>query len=173
MAANAQTDGTVTMAAVGSGGDRDATAPGLQINEGDSVTLTLTANGLTAGRVLGTLNYGGGTATYGQNQDYIGPNLGGAQSSFDMTHPTTTQAFTITTRDDSDPEGEETFVFSYGGPPAALGATPATWSSGAPQTITVTILDDDGPPPGTVSFSAANDNGDRDPGTADITQEQR
>ncbi|MDD9869128.1 MAG: hypothetical protein OXU50_04460, partial [Gammaproteobacteria bacterium] len=144
MAASAQTAGTVTFSATGSGGDRDATAPGLQINEGDSVTLTVTANGLTAGRVLGTLNYGGGTATYGQNQDYIGPNVGGAQSSFDLTHPTTTQAFTITTRDDSDLEGEETFVFSYSGSPVGLGATPASWSSGAPLTITVTILGNDG-----------------------------
>ena len=157
------------MAAVGSGGDRDATAPGLQINEGDSVTVTITANGLTAGRVLGSLNYGGGTAIYGQNADYLGPNSGSATSSYGITHPATSQAFTITTRDDSDPEGDETFVLSLPSAPVHLdtsgAATGDQWTNGAPTSITVTILANDGytppTPTPTPSFSIAVDESTR------------
>ncbi|MDD9807696.1 MAG: hypothetical protein OXU34_05415, partial [Gammaproteobacteria bacterium] len=55
--AEAQTAGTIT---VTSDIDRDSTTDGVQINEGDTVALTLTANGLASGSVFVRLRIRGG-----------------------------------------------------------------------------------------------------------------
>ena len=147
--AEAQTAGTVTFSATGSGGDRDPTAAGLQVDEGDTVTLTITANGLTAGRVSASWGLAqSGTAVYSDTA--MGGDLTANLDSFvlgsrnqftTIMAPATTAQFTFTITDDTDREDAETIVFSFGADPFESGATPATFTNGPDLTVTIHASD--------------------------------
>ncbi|MDD9870392.1 MAG: hypothetical protein OXU41_02515, partial [Gammaproteobacteria bacterium] len=134
--AEAQTAGTLTIAATGSGGDRDSTATGLQVDEGDTITVTATAHGKTAGRVRVQVGVTGTASSSDRVGDFDVSILGGLI----LIGADTTQASeTFRVNDDSHREGDETVIFTISGFEAIDSPVPSTWSIGSPSSVTVTI----------------------------------
>ena len=150
--AEAQTAGTITFSATGSGGDRDPATAGLQVDEGDTLTVTVTANGLTAGTIIGAFGSAqtGATAVYHQasqggdffaSGDYQPSIFNGRDVGIRITAPTTTDVETFTIIDDDDREDAETIIFSFGAGPNAVSTTPATFTYGPDLTVTIRASD--------------------------------
>ena len=147
--AAAQTAGTLTIAAVNDNGDRDATAPGLQVDEGDTVTVTITAHGKTAGLVnVNALPTGSATSSASNQPPADVHNTRGASPGGRITGAvfsgTTTDTVDLSITADNMAEGDETITFTLDGSSvAAAGATPASWTVGAPNSVTFTIRRND------------------------------
>ncbi len=142
--------GTITLAATGNNGDRDPVAPGLQVDEGDSITLTATFHGKTGGSVAARLAITG-NAIFQRLGDTGGDvdsqsNTGlvtlvanaGADSDF--------RVFPVI--DDTVPEDDETITFSLTNLIQPTASTPSTWTRGTPDSVTITIRANDAVTPG-------------------------
>ena len=149
--AAAQTVGTMTLVATSNNGDRDAVASGLQVDEGDIITLTTTFHGKTGGRVI-IQAVASGTANFP---------LSGQITGFDVTPsrrsniPTVQFDTGIGSSDvvtidvpvfnDALTEGDETLTFTLTGLPTfASGTGSASWVIGTPDSVTITIRANDG-----------------------------
>ena len=145
--AAAQTAGTVTISATNNNGDRDPATPGLQVDEGDEVTLTVTAHGLTAGSIIGNVR-SSGSATRGiagSGADLIsnsGETWGFQTDTRTATGSTAILVHSVT--DDGQAEADETATFPLATifPSNPVPAT--TWIVGTPDSVTITIRANDG-----------------------------
>ena len=172
--------GTVTLAASISGGDKDATTPGLQAEEGDTITLTATFHGRTTTtgltRVLATVS---GTATHVLSNDMMPSNPGEdgdlrsaaggmvaaphyARFVNNFGDGRESVDFVVTVIDDSRAEGDETIEYTlvttdFVWLPAASGTTGPTapLAIGTPGSVTITILESDQPEIATAAFTTA------------------
>ena len=123
--AEAQTDGTVTLSATGNNGDRDATAPGLQVDEGDEITVTVTAHGLTAGTIGIDYNYAGTAASVADYHDRGNPARVDTGDTVDAVGGgVTSNHFTI--RDDTIAEADETIIITLTNISLITGTIPFT-----------------------------------------------
>ena len=146
--------GLISLAVAGSGGDRDSTAPGLQVDEGDTIVLTTTFHGKTGGAVQARVD-ASGTARYQLNgdaasvpYDISAPVL--QTSAFaNITHNVSdageTKITNFSVRDDTESENDETLILTLSGMPGAFGAPTgsAAWTFGTPNSVTVTIRAND------------------------------
>ena len=145
--------GLISLSVTGSGGDRDSTAPGLQVDEGDTIVLTTTFHGKTGGTIQTRVD-ASGTARYQLDGDaasvpYDISAVSLQTSAFSpVSHgaldagETATTNFTV--RDDSLSEDDETLILTLSGTPTVLGATgSAAWMFGTPNSVTVTIRAND------------------------------
>ena len=172
--------GTVTLAASGDNGDRDPGTPGLQVEEGDVITLTATFHGRTTGsgltRVQATAM---GTATHVLNDDTMPSNpgeMGDLQSaagsmvaaphyarfSNNFADGRESVNFLVTVIDDMRAEGEETIEymlvtndFIWSPPTGGQPGPSAPLSIGTPASVTITILESDQPEIATAAFTTA------------------
>ena len=128
----AQTAGTVTISATGNNGDRDPATPGLQVDEGDTLTITVTANGLSAGEVFPEVVENWGNDIVGNILNRIRFSEGGSLDSVHLV------------RDDNEVEGDETFTVTLLSNIVIAGAVPSTWTVGTPSSVTITIRANDG-----------------------------
>jgi len=130
---------------VGDNGDRDATAPGLQVDEGDTVTLTVTAHGKTAGlvRVRATVTGNAGFSTDGQTErDVHYSAASGLQS--DVGAGTTTDPLILSITADNMAEDDERITFTLDASSiVTVSASPASWTVGTPGSVTFTIRRND------------------------------
>ena len=140
--AEAQTARTITVTATGDNGDRDATAPGLQVNEGDVVTVSITIDGLTSGLLVASTAISGTAAIDGA--DFTTSNRAGSGN---YQYPSSTLRPTIlsvnddiTIVNDSDPEGDETIILTT----TVSISPPGVTVTVANPTVTITILANDG-----------------------------
>ena len=111
---------------------------------GGSISISATRAGGSDGAVSVQMTFGGGSATEGAGNDYV---ASAATLSW-VDGETGTKSASATILDDSELEGNEDFVATLGG---ATGGV----AIGSANTTTVTILDDESPDPGTVSFVAS------------------
>ena len=147
--------GEISLSVTGSGGDRDMSAPGLQVDEGDTIVLTTTFHGKTGGTVQtrvdasGTARYQlhGVTAPAADPND-ITPNSLQTSAFVNITHDALDAGETETTNfpvnNDTVSENDETLILTLSGTPSTFGATgSATWTFGTPNSVTVTIRAND------------------------------
>ncbi len=139
--------GVVTISATGNNGDRDPATPGLQVDEGDEVTLTVTAHGLTAGSIIGNVRSSGSATrgTAGSGADLIsdsGETWGFQTDTRTATGSTAILVHSVT--DDGQAEADETATFPLATifPSNPVPAT--TWIVGTPDSVTITIRANDG-----------------------------
>ena len=146
--------GTISLSVTGSGGDRDSTAPGLQVDEGDTIVLTTTFHGKTGGTIQTRVD-ASGTARYqltgeGTTVPYDISAVSLQSSAFSsVSHgaldagETATTNFTV--RDDTESENDETLILTLSGTPNTLGSETgsAAWTFGTPAAVTVTIRAND------------------------------
>ncbi|MDD9863405.1 MAG: hypothetical protein OXU54_02350, partial [Gammaproteobacteria bacterium] len=134
----AGTSGTVTIAAAGNNGDREPSTPGLQVDEGDAIMLTLSYHGLTAGTVSSRVS-GSGTATLAQSDADVNI-LFSEVLVVSATFPMTEFRTSLAVADDTDPEAEETLTLAIAADSIATQmATPGTFAVGTPGSVAVTI----------------------------------
>ncbi|MCY4244156.1 MAG: hypothetical protein OXE47_02295, partial [Gammaproteobacteria bacterium] len=146
---------TISIRATLSGGDRERDTPGLQVQEGDSITWQIIAHtAVTTGVVDVTFNLGG---SYGAADSNTGPftrpfsiAIGLAGDSNDGIY-----TFEQTITDDSLIENAETIVLSVPSATDASNIAPGGWRLPAPVTVTIPANDGteffiDSPPAGPV-----------------------
>ena len=150
-----------------------ATATATILNDDVAGTITLSSSTYSvnenAGTVTVTVNRSGGLAS-GVGVNYATSNgTATAGSDFISTSGTltfgggeTSKTFTVTILDDAVYEGSETFNVALSGQTG--GAT-----LGSPSSATVTILDNETPPPGSVQFSSSTYSVNENGGTVTIT----
>ncbi len=154
--AAAQATGTITFVATGSGGDRDPGTPGLQVDEGDSITVTGTFHGKTGGRVRVRVG-ATGTAVYRSfpvpaDYDITPPGTIQTGAFLNLNHEgagSTPATLVYQVRDDAVVEGDETLILMFGDffTPVILGTDPTgatAWTVNNPTSITITIRANDG-----------------------------
>ena len=145
--------GEISLSVTGSGGDRDMSAPGLQVDEGDTIVLTTRFHGKLGG-VVQTRVDATGTARYQLHGDAasvpydISPNVVQTSAFANVTHAVSdageTRVTNFTVRDDSLSENDETLILTLSGTPSTFDATgSATWTFGTPNSVTVTIRAND------------------------------
>ncbi|MDD9856028.1 MAG: autotransporter outer membrane beta-barrel domain-containing protein [Gammaproteobacteria bacterium] len=137
--AEAQTVHTYTFTATGSGGDRDPVAPGLQVDEGDSITFTLSFN--SGGRLaeFGPIPLSG-TVTADDYTCGTPTSCGLLLRQGDTSNRDSLQLiYSIT--DDATAEPDETFTLAVPQATPIIGSGTYTTTS---TDITVTILANDG-----------------------------
>ncbi|MDD9850564.1 MAG: autotransporter outer membrane beta-barrel domain-containing protein, partial [Gammaproteobacteria bacterium] len=141
--AEAQTVRTYTFTATNDAGDRDPVAPGLQVDEGDTVTLTLTVSGVTSGEAGWSSTPFSGTATAGDDyQVGIGSGHGAFRASAVVAGDRDLfQAVTYSITNDTMPEPDETIIAPV---PVVTGSlNPDTYTTTSTD-ITITIRQNDG-----------------------------
>ena len=139
--AEAQTAGTLTIAATSNNDDRDPDTPGLQVHEGDRINITVTAHGKTAGAVTAIIDTTG-TASATDTNPSISPRTRAYQIAIIVGQTQVTRV--AATDDDNIPEPDETITFTISGSAILLAITPPAWTIGSPASVTVTILANDG-----------------------------
>ncbi|MDD9851289.1 MAG: autotransporter outer membrane beta-barrel domain-containing protein, partial [Gammaproteobacteria bacterium] len=126
---------TLSLTATGSNGDRDPAAPGLQVDEGDTVTLTLSLSGASVG--IHATNPVGSEGTAVFNDDYMFP---GRLSGFSLSGTSGfTESKTLTITDDDIPEPDETIIIPM--LTRSVGTVRPTNTAGP---LTITIRQNDG-----------------------------
>ncbi|MDD9871277.1 MAG: hypothetical protein OXU41_07145, partial [Gammaproteobacteria bacterium] len=158
---------TITLSVTGSGGDRDMTADGLQVQEGDRITITTTPNNFDAGNAASTgcLSFMG-TATSGTARsdatgvDFYGtanPSASNVEACTRSQYRATVSAgvavsHTFQIADDTVSEPDETIELALTSAFRLVTGLPAstTITAGTPSSIAVTILASD---PATVSIA--------------------
>ncbi len=140
-AAVAQVERTLTLSATGNNGDRDSTTPGLQVDEGDIVTMTLTISGVTDDLITNTSSFTGTATT---DQDYVSSGMASGVSvypGFAFRTGTLTQEVSITITDDTTPEGDETFTVTVPTRNTIASSSSDTLARGEPVTVTIRAND--------------------------------
>ena len=138
---------TITLSVTGSGGDRDMSADGLQVQEGDRITITTTANNfdLGDGAQTGCLSFTG-TATAGTDFVSTGavPRCTTSQYRASVSEGNL-ESRTYTITDDSTSEPAETIELMLTGAYSItnIQAAHAAITAGTPSSIAVTILASD------------------------------
>ncbi|MCY4245186.1 MAG: hypothetical protein OXE47_07675, partial [Gammaproteobacteria bacterium] len=161
---------TITLSVTLSGGDRDMTADGLQVQEGDRITITTTPNNFDAGNAASTgcLSFMG-TATSGTARsdatgvDFYGtanPSASNVEACTRSQYRATVSAgvavsHTFQIADDTVSEPDETITLMLTGAfrLASGGGALTSITAGTPNSITVTILASD---PATVSIARSS-----------------
>ena len=137
-----------TPANCGAGGDRDTSWPGLQVDEGDIITFTMTLNGLTAssGAVGFTMTASGTAYNTGDLRDASGSALSttGTSLADTITAPSTTRTYQYTAYADGVTEADETITFQLTAVTADF--TGQNFAIGTPSSATVTIRGTDSAP---------------------------
>ncbi len=159
-AAVAQTPGTITLSVSGNNpafsrfnGDVRPLDPGLQVEEGDTITLTATFHGKTGGQVDVTVGTTGTaiartTSSTPGSYDFESSSVGASTSvviTNNGSNPVVTHAFTVT--DDMHAEANEVIEFqivSVGTISGVTGSPGNDWAVGTPSRVSVTILGSDG-----------------------------
>ncbi|MDD9805435.1 MAG: hypothetical protein OXU44_00560, partial [Gammaproteobacteria bacterium] len=154
---------TVTATATGNNGDRDATAPGLQVHEGDVVTLVRAIDGLSDGLLPVVATISGTAATDGSDFTTSAQN---ADDSYRIPvailRPTgLSRSYDITIVDDNIAEEDETIILTI----SADDSTVPDIVTVATTMIAITIVDTDvGPEPGTLGIASDIDRDATTPG---------
>ena len=119
------------------------------MDEGDTVTITITAHGKTAGLVnVNALPTGSATSSASNQPPADVHNTRGASPGGRITGAvfsgTTTDTVDLSITADNMAEGDESITFTLDGSSvAAAGAAPASWTVGAPNSVTFTIRRND------------------------------
>ena len=140
--AAAQTAGTVTLSATNNNGDRDPATPGLQVDEGDIVTLTYTGTGLTDIVSLDVVAAGTATSVTDYRRTTSPSNAIRSRRTLSPLAPILLTPLLVV--DDSVAEDDETIIVTISNPVDAVGTPHPAATIGTPDSVTITIRANDG-----------------------------
>ena len=140
--AAAQTAGTVTLSATNNNGDRDPATPGLQVDEGDIVTLTYTGTGLTDIVSLDVVAAGTATSVTDYRRTTSPSNAIRSRRTLSPLAPILLTPLLVV--DDSVAEDDETIIVTISNPVDAVGTPHPAATIGTPGSVTITIRANDG-----------------------------